>query len=208
MLFRSVMKVELLTVIDNSSFRLYFGRKSRDYTSYEELLSVVESIMAGRVYIVQQGIHMLTHDDCPFDIRIMVQLSPQRQWETTGYLARVAAPQRIVTNFHGGGTPQALTPILLRYLTRIEALHYISHLCRLGEKVALNYHRSFPNLTEVGLDIAIDHDMRPWILEVNTRPLADIFGKLRDKTMYRKMRRYARVYGRGNPRYFTKSKGT
>lgn len=189
-----VMKVEMVPSLENSTFRLYFGRVSREYTSQEELLAVVKSMVARRAYIVQQGIQMLTHDTRPFDIRVMVQQSRLRQWKTTGFLARVAAPQRIVTNFHGGGTPQVLTPILSRYLTRSEATLYISRLCRLGERVARHCHRSFPGLKEVGLDVAIDRDMRAWILEVNTRPQADVFRELDDRTMYKRIYRYRRIY--------------
>ena len=170
--------------------------RSKEYASYEELLAAVDGLTASAAYIVQQGIQMLTHDGNPFDTRIMVQKSRSGRWETTGYLAKVGAPQQIVTNFHSGGTPQELRPILSRHMTRNEALLYESRLCRLGEQVAVHYYRSFPGLTEVGLDVAIDRDLRPWILEVNTRPLADLFKKLKDKSMYRTMLRYARRNGR------------
>jgi len=126
----------------------------------------------------------------------MVQRSPSQQWEATGLLARVAAPQRVVTNFHKGGTPHEVYPILTKYLTRDETVRYTNQLCRLGEKVALHFNRSFPYLQDLGLDVAIDQDMRAWILEVNTRPLADVFKKLKDQTMFKRICRYGEAYGR------------
>jgi glutathione synthase/RimK-type ligase-like ATP-grasp enzyme len=203
-----VMKVEMLSGLESSSYRLYFGSVAREYTSYDECLAAVDYLMASRSYIVQQGIRMLTHDGNPFDIRIMVQKSRLRCWETTGYLAKVAAPHQIVTNFHSGGTPQELIPLLSCHMTTNEAILYVSRLCHLGEMVALHYYRSFPDLTEVGLDIAIDRDLRPWILEVNTRPLADLFKKLKDQTMYTTMCRYARLNGRYRSARLARPKST
>jgi len=193
---QGVMKIEMLSTDQDACFRLYLGCESRGYTSHQGLFAAVDRLTESEAYIVQQGINVLTHQDRPFDIRVMVQLSPARQWETTGYLARVAAPQRVVTNFHSGGTARELKPILTEYMARVEATHYISRLSRLGENVALHCHRSFPYLQDIGLDIAIDKVMKPWILEVNTRPLADVFKKLPNKHMYRTMCDYARAYGR------------
>ena len=189
-----IMRAEMLSGPHNTVFRLSLGRVSRQYTSYEELQVAVESITAFRPYLVQQGIQMLTHDNCLFDVRVMVQQSPRRKWETTGYLARVAAPGRIVTNFHSEGTPHELPPILANYLSSTDSKRLIQRLCRLGVTVAKRCHRAFPQLKEVGLDIAIDRGMKPWILEVNTRPMADVFMKLGNKTMFRRITRYARLY--------------
>lgn len=191
-----VMRVAMLPTPKGTGYRLNYRSKARVYISYDELLSAVNSIQGQRAYIVQRGINLLTHRGRPFDIRVMVQKSPEGTWKTTGYVARVAAPRRIVTNFYGGGTAMELVHVLQPYLSRLKAAVYIRSLCRLGELVAVRSHQAWPFLKAVGLDIAIDQEMRSWILEVNSQPLADVFAKLKDKTMYRRMRQYANAPAR------------
>ncbi|WP_141692548.1 YheC/YheD family protein [Paenibacillus pectinilyticus] len=50
----------------------------------------------------------------------------------------------------------------------------------------------FPNFSSYGVDIGIDKEMKPWIIEVNTRPDKYIFNALSDKRMFRKIIRYER----------------
>lgn len=194
---RGVMKVELNSDGNTTTISVHLHCVCREYGTIEDLWSFVHDKTSSETYLVQQGIDVLTYDGRPFDIRIMVQLTPWGQWMATGFLARVAAPQRIVTNFHSGGTPLDLMATLRPYLSRSESARCINRLRRLGERVALHCYRSYPGLREAGLDIAIDHNMNPWILEVNTRPQADVFGRLRDKTMYRCIRRIRFLHKRG-----------
>jgi Tubulin-tyrosine ligase family len=51
-------------------------------------------------------------------------------------------------------------------------------------------------MREFGIDVALDQRMKPWILEVNTRPDMTIFNELKNKKFYCKMVRYAKAYGR------------
>ena len=195
-----VMKVEREPCLECSRFALYFRRHRWEYASHQELVAAVNRIRRGKPYLVQRGIRMITHGDCPLDIRVMVQLSLERVWETTGYLARVAARGRIVTNFHSGGTPMELKPLLSAHLSPQETETYVNALCRLGESVARHLHRFFPGIKEVGLDIALQGDMKPWILEVNTNPHSDVFMAIGNWEMYCKIWKYARAYGKHLPR--------
>lgn len=195
-----VMKLELELGIDTPHFVLYFGQIRRRYASYDATLAAVRKIAGRRLYLVQRGISMTTHENCPFDIRVMVQLSPRRVWETTGYVARVAAPGRIVTNFHSGGTPKELLPLLNQHVSQEDTERLVEAICRLGEEVARHMHRYSPRIREIGLDIALEKDMRPWILEVNTNPHTDVFMAIGNWEMYAKIWEYSRAYGKLLPR--------
>jgi len=80
---RGVMKTEKVTDNENKGFKLYFGRQSRYFSSYGELVAAINRLAAARAYIVQQGIRMLDYDNLPFDIRIIVQQVQWRKWKTT-----------------------------------------------------------------------------------------------------------------------------
>jgi hypothetical protein len=51
----------------------------------------------------------------------------------------------------------------------------------------------FPGVKEIGVDLAIDNQFKPWILEVNTLPDPYIFRRLNNKAVFGKIIRYARA---------------
>ncbi|UUZ83532.1 YheC/YheD family protein [Paenibacillus sp. P26] len=67
---------------------------------------------------------------------------------------------------------------------------------RLGTSVAKRLQGRYRRLKEIGLDVAIDQKLYPWILEVNTWPDPWIFRKLKDKRIFRRIYRYSKAYGR------------
>lgn len=193
---RGVMRAEERRNVAPAGFSLHKGLRLRQFRSLDELIMATKKIVGTEIYVVQRGIHMLTYEQRPFDIRVMVQQSPTRRWEATGIVARVAGPERIITNYYGGGSAHEVEPLLCEYLSRIEAILFRDRLANLGRRVALHLQRSYPYLREVGLDIAVDDGMRPWILEVNTSPGPAVFNALKDKTMFNKIISYAKLYGR------------
>lgn len=56
--------------------------------------------------------------------------------------------------------------------------------------------KKFPGLKEIGLDVGLDQQIYPWILEVNTRPAVKVLTFLPNKSLYHKIFRYAVGYGR------------
>jgi D-alanine-D-alanine ligase-like ATP-grasp enzyme len=54
----------------------------------------------------------------------------------------------------------------------------------------------YPGMKEIGVDVALDRELRPWILEVNTRPDHCPFAVLQDQTMIRRIVHYGKQYGR------------
>ncbi|MDO7906151.1 YheC/YheD family protein [Paenibacillus sp. JX-17] len=175
---------------------LRHGLTSKSCSSLDEVHTAITSKIKNRTFIAQQGISMLQYQGRPFDLRVLTQFSPQRHWETTGIIGRVAAAGKIITNYHGGGQVQTLRTLLKSYMTDWENGRMELWLNELGRDTARQLQKAYPRLKEIGLDIAIDEHYQTWILEVNTLPGIFGFNWLPDKRIYQRIQRYAAAYGR------------
>ncbi|MNI33848.1 Endospore coat-associated protein YheD [compost metagenome] len=177
---------------NDKGFILRGGTASRSFDSFDALYRSLHIFLNKNKYVVQQGIDLLKHDGRSFDIRVMVQKNRNRQLETTGIIGRLGKPSKIVTNFHSGGTPLTVDTLLKSHLRGADRANFIQKLESLGKEASIVLGESYRRKKAFGVDIAIDSNMKPWILEINTGPDMSIFNTLKDKTMYRKILRYAK----------------
>ena len=187
-----VMRVEQTA----NGYHFQISERKRTYKTIHAMYAAIKKQTKGRSYLIQKGIHLLTYKGRRFDLRIMAQLNPRKKWETTGIIGRVAAPRKIVTNYHNGGTPTPVTRLLGSLCNHTVYNKTIHKLGKLGVQSGLAMRRKFPGICEVGVDVGMDQSLKPWILEVNTRPDHYIFKKLSDPSIFRKIRRYAKAYSR------------
>lgn len=191
-----VMRVEYRPHQRQGSYQYQREKTIRFCGSIDELYeSICKHKLRGR-YLVQQGIDLLKYDQRRFDLRVMVQRTPQKVWTTTGIIGRLAHPKKIVTNYHSDGKLVAAEKLLSPYLKGSRLNSYMNTLQNFGEDIADHLKISFPGLREIGVDVAIDQKLRPWILEVNTSPDPFIFRKLKDRRIFRTIMKYARAYGK------------
>jgi len=172
------------------------GTRSFRFGSTDSLYDGLQRLKNKGVYVAQRGIRLLKYKGRRFDIRVMVQKSPAGEWEATGIIGRLAHPRKIVTNYHSGGTPMAWSVLMRPHLDAERRKACAAQLRKLGVDTARQLQRRWPGLKEIGLDVAIDSSLKTWILEVNTAPDPFIFRKLKDKSIFRKIYRYAAAYGR------------
>ncbi|MNJ38161.1 Endospore coat-associated protein YheD [compost metagenome] len=175
---------------------LKFGTQSEIHPTVESLHKSIKEKIGAKMYLIQKGISLLTYKNRKFDIRALVQKTPHNTWETTAFIGRVAAPRKIVTNHHSGGTVLPIEDLLGSYLIPSQFSGLYKEMKNLGVHVASQLSRKYPRLKEIGLDLAIDEQYHIWILEVNTKPALFPFKWLQDKSIYKKVRRYAVAYGR------------
>lgn len=187
-----VMRVER----SGGAYRYKAGVRERSFADYNALYESIRRRTGGRRYLVQRGIHLLRHRGRRFDIRVMVQVTPQRKWEATGICGRVGAPDRVVTNLHNGGQVKTVETLLKEHIGPEGRRRLIAGMYRLGLNVASAIRKKYPGVKRLGLDVALDRELRPWVLEVNTCPDPHIFNRLKDKSMYRTVMRYCKADGR------------
>jgi glutathione synthase/RimK-type ligase-like ATP-grasp enzyme len=190
-----VMRVEWKELEDNP-YSYQSGERVKRFERFESMFDSISKEIGRRKYLVQKGIHLLEYEGNRFDLRVMVQQTPMQGWESTGIIGRVGNPKKIVTNVHNGGTLQPIEILLSTYLPNAEKKRFIVKLKKLGVQVAKAMQRSYKGIKEIGVDIALDADLKPWILEVNTLPDPYIFRHLKNKQVYHKIRRYAKIYNR------------
>ena len=176
-------------------FKFHIGDRSYNYSNYDALYTGLDRYCSVQPYIVQKGIELLTYKNRIMDLRIMIQLNEQYEWETTGYVGRVAHRSKIVTNYHDRGLILPLETLLQPYVRGQDQRQLIEQLELLGRTVAKQLQLTHPEFKEIGLDIGLDQEMKPWIIEVNTRPGSIIFKMLRNKRMYRRVRQLKRWHG-------------
>lgn len=191
-----VMRVEMLTDRSRTAYRYQNGLEIRQFSSYDDMYDSIKEATQNRLYLVQMGIHLTKYKNCSFDIRVHVQQSPKHVWEATGIIGRVADPKKVVTNIHNGGKIKSIERLLSAYLPKEQQQSFIRGLENLGLMIAKELHEKYKGIKEIGLDVALDKKLNPWLLEVNTNPDPYIFRKLKDKSMYKKVYRYAKAYGR------------
>lgn len=198
-----VMSVEQIEVKDaenstvSSTYKLRYEQKNETYSSLDSLHKKLVPMFQGQQYLIQQGIHLLKFNGRPFDLRVLTQKSPSGPWVSTGIIGRVAAKNKITTNHHSGGDVYHFKPLMLEHMTASEAENIRQELNVLGVNVANQLQKSYPNLKEIGLDVAIDDRWNIWILEVNTKPALFPFKKFfKDPSVYNQVKKFAKAYGR------------
>jgi glutathione synthase/RimK-type ligase-like ATP-grasp enzyme len=174
----------------NQQFSFQHDIKTYTFNNFGSFADSLEKFTERKPYLIQQGIPMLRYAQRMFDVRVMVQKNPYMRWEATGIIGRLGNPRKIVTNYHSGGTPMDFEWLMSPHLKALEIVQYKQLLSVLGIEVARQLEQYYPYMKEIGLDVAIDGHMKPWILEVNTRPDPYIFKRLSDPSVYRKIYRY------------------
>ncbi|WP_150272595.1 YheC/YheD family protein [Paenibacillus tepidiphilus] len=175
---------------------LRYGLEAEAFTSLEELHAAIMPKLGRRTYLIQQGIDLLRYEDRPFDLRVLTQQTPGGAWETTGMLGRLAAPQKIVTNYHNGGSIHQVKTLFKPHMSKLEMQNTLQELKDLGVKIGAQLQTAYPGIKEIGLDVALDQHHDLWLLEVNTLPAVMVFKTFPNKEIYRRIYRYAVAYGR------------
>jgi hypothetical protein len=191
-----VIRVEFHRNSKKCTYSFQLLKTKRMFRSFPSLFRSILRYKWKTSYLVQKGIPLLMHQGRRFDIRVMVQKNPKKQWETTGMIGRVAHPAKIVTNYHSGGKPTDIRTLLRPYVKNKGLPEYTNILAHVGTTAAAVLGRAYPGVNMVGADIGVDRGLKPWIIELNTNPDPYIFRHLKDKRIYRKVFRYARALGR------------
>lgn len=176
----------------NGRYNCHSGMSISSYASFEGLTQALSRQIKGETYIVQRGVHSLRHQGRIFDFRVVVQRSPYGGFEVTGIAGRISQRGRVVSNA-GGGAAVATIDSLLSPRQRSIVIPQIK---KLSLAVMHQVRKHFKGQNEIGIDIAIDHHLRPWIVEFNTHPDHRMFVIMRDRAVLARIVHYGARYGK------------
>ncbi|WP_276351433.1 YheC/YheD family protein [Cohnella caldifontis] len=168
----------------SGKYLIHVGTNRRVFSSQTAALDFLRPYTSRKPYIVQRYISMCRVKGRPFDLRIMVQRKKGVPWTITGKLAKVAGPNRIITNTarsKGYVLPaiSALTHTFSKSRSKA-ILNRMEQIClRAARKLGMAY-----GIRTYGFDMAVDRKGNTWVFEANEKPAIAFFKRLKDKSYY------------------------
>ncbi|WP_018757264.1 YheC/YheD family protein [Paenibacillus terrigena] len=187
---RNVYRV---TSLRSGRYRIHHESNIVHVYSKEEVFNRIQLHSRTYDYLVQPRIRLAKINGRPFDLRVIVQRKRNsKKWKVTGKVAKVAGKGYIVTNItrSGGTVRKVRTAIRQSSLQPSKKRNLLPAINRLAVTTASRLKQIYPSQRIYGLDMGVDKSGHLWIIEANRRPAMSHFLKLRDRTMYRRIRRW------------------
>lgn len=158
--------------LDHTSFN---GEIERNYADFNRLFATIKSRIRSQKYIVQQGLELLEFKRRPLDFRMLCNRGKTGEWKMTSAIARVSSEGQFVSNLARGGSYHSIRHILEECFQPKHAKQVQKLLIELAlEAAEVISQETTGCFAELGVDLAIDQDGKPWIIEVNTKPSKDL----------------------------------
>jgi hypothetical protein len=151
----------------------YFKEKQNSLVvnNIHELQETLAPYMKTSTYLIQQGIPFIHFQNRHMDFRILCHKNNQDAWIVTSVVARLSAEKQFVSNIaRGGETMKPLKALSLFFDSNTSKQQYI-FIQELALEFASSISLNSEGLTgELGIDIGIDINGHPWIIEANSKP--------------------------------------
>lgn len=128
-----------------------------------------------RSYLIQEAIPLARYKGRPFDIRVSVQKSGNGKWQVTGMVGKVAGKGKHVTNVARGGSVKGCEELFAGCGLDVE--YTKKTVKEFSLRVAKQLDKKLSRLADLGLDIGINAQGKPYFIEMNGRDLRYSFGK-------------------------------
>lgn len=159
---------------DGFAVRGAFGgqRTNEQFASRAELIAFLDLLLQGTPSVIQQGIDLPELDGRVFDVRVIVQKDGSGQWRAPLVLVRLAQADKVAANMSQGGHPFLPGVFHRLFGGEFPALErFEERAVEAATKTALALESRFGLQGEMGIDLGLDCDGRPWVFEANTKPL-------------------------------------
>ncbi|HET7627358.1 MAG TPA: YheC/YheD family protein [Bacillales bacterium] len=149
--------------------------EQKEFDNAGDLAFLLQKRLERQAYIVQQGVPLLNTRQKPLDFRMLCNKGRDGSWRLTSGVARVSSEEQFVSNLAQGGTIRSVRDVLQDTFYEPEAKHIHRLMKELALEIAglISLHTE-DGYGELGIDLALDLEGKPWLLEVNTKPSKDL----------------------------------
>ncbi|MGJ7909439.1 YheC/YheD family protein [Neobacillus sp. LXY-1] len=172
-------------VLSDYSFTPKVQYRTRNLLELKELLNKLGVL--SKEYLYQTYIPLLKVNNRALDVRVVMQKFNKNEWMCSGIECRVAGEDEELTNIARGGEAMELQEVIKRTNSRLSYLNVYRSILNLCYKFCELMDESDHHYAEFGIDIALDEEGYPWILEANIYPSFKGF-KILDYQKYLKIR--------------------
>lgn len=149
-----------------------------------------------RMHYMQAGIPLLEEEGHRIDLRVPVQRDGGGGWQVPGMAAKRAEQHAFLTNVARGGSVHAPHELLERLLGSRRAQAAMAEIEQMALRVAEAIGARYPSMGDLGLDVGVDGQGRPYLIEVNRRDLRVMMGLSGQVDVHRALYRNPLAYAR------------
>lgn len=143
------------------------GRGKTIVAGPARMRAILHRAVAGRRYLIQQGLPLATSKGKPYDVRVTVQKGGDGNWHVVGMFGKVARKGSGVTNVARGGKVRSADALF-----RASFAHpswVASQVRNVALAMARHLGAKLNRLADVGFDIGVDQAGRVFLIELNAR---------------------------------------
>ncbi|KKR23372.1 MAG: hypothetical protein UT55_C0095G0006 [Candidatus Peregrinibacteria bacterium GW2011_GWE2_39_6] len=148
--------------------------EGRRFEGEVAILDTLRECFAVEEYLIQHAISppRLKQDGStvPFDVRILIQ-RPKEDWEVVHLLGRQGGKDQATSNISGGGEPLLFDQIGARLDWPISMSELSVRLEKMALSAAVALQKEVPEVRDIGLDVILDQQGTPYLLEMNAKPM-------------------------------------
>jgi glutathione synthase/RimK-type ligase-like ATP-grasp enzyme len=144
-------------------------------------------------YLFQTYIPLLKVNNRSLDVRVVMQKYNKRKWQCSGIECRVARENEDLTNIARGGEAMTLEAVIKCSTQGLNYSQVYQNVLNLCQRFCRVMDQKDEHFAEFGIDIALDDQGFPWILEANIYPSFKGFKTL-DYKRYLKIRNQPMFY--------------
>ncbi|QGQ44507.1 YheC/YheD family protein [Metabacillus sediminilitoris] len=167
-IFRIIEKENGAYLLDYTTFS---GEIKKEYDTFQQLFSTLYPKLKREGFLLQETIQLQNYQNRTLDFRFLCHKKDFQKWKVSSAVARVSADNQFVANLARGGELFQLKEVINELYGESDSHHLRKLLAELSlEIVNVICLHAGGEFGEFGIDLALDQDGHPWIIEVNTKP--------------------------------------
>ncbi|MBO8171314.1 MAG: YheC/YheD family protein [Bacillaceae bacterium] len=187
----------MLKKMTDDAYRFISFNRRHGIMQKENMFERLERFTRKRPYLIQKAIPLARYRNRPFDLRVTVQKAGENAWTISGMVGKVAPRGTVLTNLGRGGKAVPVDRVLSAAFPdkSEEDLDAIKvSITHLSLSICKHLENKWPNLADVGLDIGLDTEGKPWFIEANVRDQRYSFLSAGEKKLFKKTYRHPVQY--------------